>query len=214
MHVKLLVGFLLIAVLLLALGLFSIGVLNRVDGQVDSITALHAQSDRSREMIYKITAQSHFRAMALLTGTDTWDDKIYTAKEGFVAGLAAAQSMDVSRGDAFFDDVEIINLRFEGESRNVSDLYFAGDFDRAEDLHLQVEHETSHELEAELNGIIADADRQALGKVQEFDDDRRLLTIAVAAFSLTSLGVALLLGAVLSWSYPLPKNSGRRLALL
>jgi len=199
-HIKLLVGFLLIAVLLLALGLFSIGVLNRVDGQVDTITALHAQSDRSREMIYKVTAQSHFRAMALLTGTDTWDDKIYTAKEGFVAGLAAAQAMDAARGDAFFDDVEVINTRFEAESRTVSDVYFAGDFDRAEDLHLQVEHETSHELEAELNGIIDDADREALGEVQKFDNDRRLLTIAVAGFSLTSLGVALLLGAVLSWS--------------
>jgi class 3 adenylate cyclase len=151
-------------------------------------------------MIYKVTAQSHFRAMALLTGTDTWDDKIYTAKEGFVAGLAAARAMDVSTSDALFADLETVNNRFESESRTVSDLYYADDFDRAQRLHLELEHETSHELESQLNELIAVADREAIAEVQDFDEDRRLLTLAVAAFSIASLGFALLLGAVLSWS--------------
>ena len=198
-HIKLLVGFLLIALLLLALGVFSIAVLNRVDRQVDTLTALHSESDRAREMIYKVTAQSHFRAMALLTGTDTWDDKIYTAKEGFVAGLAAARAMEVSPR-AEFDEIEAVNNRFEAESRTVSDLYYAEDLERAQRLHLELEHETSHELENQLNDLIADSDRQAIDEVQKFDENRRQLTFAVAAFSITSLGFALLLGAVLSWS--------------
>jgi class 3 adenylate cyclase/DNA-binding Lrp family transcriptional regulator len=206
-HVKLLVGFLSIAVLLLALGVFSIGVLNRVDGQVDNLTALHSQSDNARQMIYKVTAQSHFRAMALLTGIDAWDDKIYAAKGDFASGLTAVRAVSVSKGDSFFDEMEEVNSRFEAESLTVSENYYSGNLDRAEDLHLQVEHETSHELEDQLNDLIAASNVKALQEVQDFDEDRRLLTFAVAAFSLTSLGVALLLGAVLSWSLIRPVRS-------
>jgi len=199
-HVKLLVGFLSIAVLLLALGVFSIGVLYRVDGQVEKLTALHSQGDRAREMIYKVTSQSHFRAMALLTELDIWDEKIYRAKDDFASGLAAVRAMDLSPGDAVLDELEAVDTRFRAESLTVTDLYQAGDLVLAEDLHIQVEHATSHELEDQLNALIAESDEDAIEEVQEFDEDRRLLTIAVAAFSLASLGVALVLGAVLSWS--------------
>ena len=199
-HIKLLVGFLTIAVLLLALGVFSIGVLTRVDGQVDRLTTLSAQSDGARQMIYKVTSQSHFRAMALLTQVDAWDDKIYVAKGDFASGLTAVRAMSVSTSSNVLDELEAVNTRFEVESQNVSEMYFSGNLDRAEDLHLQVEHETSHELENQLNAFIADSSVEALAEVQQFDDLRLRLSFAVAAFSVASLGAALLLGAVLSWS--------------
>ena len=199
-HIKLLVGFLSIAVLLLALGVFSIGVLNAVDGQVDKLTTLHAQSDGARQMIYRVTSQSHFRAMALLTEVDAWDDKIYTAKDDFASSLAAVRAMGVSTSDDVLDELEAVSSRFEAESQSVSEMYFSGNLDRAEDLHLQVEHETSHELENQLNDLIALSDSDAIAEVQKFDNSRRRLTFAVAAFSVASLGVALLLGAVLSRS--------------
>jgi class 3 adenylate cyclase/HAMP domain-containing protein len=199
-HVKLLFGFLSIAVLLLALGIFSIGVLNRVDDQVKRITVLHDQSDGAREMIYKVTAQSHFRAMALLTQIDKWDDKIYTAKDSFAEGLSAVRAMSATSDETLFDEVAAVNSRFEAESMSVSEVYYAGELDRAEDLHLQVEHETSHELEDQLNELISTSDVLAIGEVEKFKNDRRLLTFAVAAFSAASLAVALLMGAVLSWS--------------
>jgi class 3 adenylate cyclase/CHASE3 domain sensor protein len=199
-HVKLLTGFLIIAVLLVTLGLFSIAVLNRVDRQVDTLSTLHTQSDTAREMIYAVTAQSHFRAMALITEIDEWDDKIYIAKDGFTDDLGAMRAINVPPRDAVFDELESVDVRFKSESLTVSELYRAGELARALDLHIQVEHETSHELEDQLNDLIDDADELALAEAQKFEDDRRLLTFAVVAFSAASLGVALLLGAVLSWS--------------
>ncbi len=62
-HAKLLAGFLVIAVLLLAMGVLSVVVLSRVNRQVDTLTALNKQTDLAREMIYKVTAQMHYRAM-------------------------------------------------------------------------------------------------------------------------------------------------------
>ena len=199
-HVKLLSGFLLIAVLLLSLGIFSIGVLNSVDRRVEKLTALHDQADLSRDMIYAVTAQSHFRAMALITEIDSWDEKIYVAKDGFTANLATLREISIPSRPEFFDQLEAVNSRFEAESLVVSDMYYAGDLEGALDVHIQVEHETSHDLETLLNDVIAESDQLALIEQNSFDADRRLLTFAVAAFSLASLVGALLLGAILSWS--------------
>src|SRR5436309_15812789 len=78
-HTKLLAGFLVIALLLLSMGVLCIAVLDRVNRQVETLTALNRQTDQAREMIYEVTAQSHYRAMALLTGDETWTGKIYAA---------------------------------------------------------------------------------------------------------------------------------------
>ena len=80
-HAKLLAGFLVIAVLLLAMGVLSVAVLNRVNGQVDTLTTLNEQTDLAREMIYKVTAQMHYRAMALVTNDPSWNDKISLRSE-------------------------------------------------------------------------------------------------------------------------------------
>ena len=197
-HIKLLVSFLSIAVLLLALGIFSIAMLARVDRQVETLTALHDQTDLAQDMIYGVTAQSHFRAMSLITQIDSWDEKIYVAKDGFASNLATARATSIQPSS--FDDLETMNSRFETESLQVSDLFYAKDFDQALKLHIQVEHETSHELEGELNKLITESDQLAMDEEQKFEADRRLLTFAVAVFSVTSLGAALFLGAVLSWS--------------
>src|SRR5688572_6538241 len=70
-HMKLMVGFLIIALLLLLMGLLSILVIGRMNQQVDRIAALQTQTDLARQAIYSVTAQSHYRAMALITQVDS-----------------------------------------------------------------------------------------------------------------------------------------------
>lgn len=199
-HSKLLAGFMLIAVLLLALGMFSIAVLGRVDRQVDTLAALHEQTELAQDMIYRVTAQSHFRAMALITRVDSWDDKIYKAKDDFDTNLTAVRAMSTPPRPDLFDRLQDGSNRFRAESVEVSELYYANDLERALALHIQVEHETSHELEDNLKDFIAESAQLAAIEELNFDNDRKLLTLAVAGFSIVSLGAALFLGAVLSWS--------------
>ncbi|MGH2766464.1 MAG: hypothetical protein ACRDKA_11230, partial [Actinomycetota bacterium] len=58
LHTKLLVGFLIIAVLLLAMGLVSIGVIGAMNRQADELIRLQRQADLARQGIYAVTAQS------------------------------------------------------------------------------------------------------------------------------------------------------------
>jgi class 3 adenylate cyclase len=200
-HTKLLGGFLLIALLLLLMGTLSIAVIERVDGQVDQLTELHDQTDRARRMIYDVTAQSHYRAMALTDDTDpSWTPKIDAAKQRFDANLAELELSAIAAGPAFFDALSASNEKFRQSSNEVTARFRAGEIGAALAQHISEEHVYSHELEDALNLLIADSETLLAKETADFDSDRRFLTVAVASFSGASLLAALALGAILSWS--------------
>lgn len=199
-HTKLLAGFLLIALLLLSMGLLSIGVLARINGQVGMLTALSDQRDRARQMIYDVTAQSHYRAMALLTHDPSWIDKIYAAKDDFNAGLASVRSDAIGAPPGLFDDLGSTNEVYRTSSDEVTRLYDDRQVREALQLHIAQEHTISHELEDNLNLLITDSQGLVADETASFASHRRFLTFAVASFSGLSLLAALTLGAILSWS--------------
>lgn len=199
-HAKLLAGFLLIALLLLSMGLLSIVVLGRLSGQVETLTTLNRQASQARDMIYEVTAQSHYRAMALLQPEDpTWTPKIYAAKDAFADNLAEIRTF--APGEAtLLDSLEEADVRYAESSDSVTELFNAGRNEVALQLHINQEHEVSHELEDSLNTLVADSEALVANETASFASHRRFLTIAVASFSGVSLLAALTLGAILSWS--------------
>src|SRR3989449_7210003 len=207
-HTKLLAGFLVIALLLLSMGVLCIVVLDRVNRQVVTLTALNRQTDQAREMIYEVTAQSHYRAMALLTGNETWTGKIYTAKDLFAQNLAELRTYAVPDRTAFFDELQAANARFTEMSNQVTALDEAGERAQAIKMHIDFEHTQSHVLEDALNSLIADSQSRVIAETAAFASHRRFLTLAVATFSGVTLLGALALGAILSWSLIRPVRRG------
>lgn len=199
-HTKLLAGFLLIALLLLSMGLVCIVVLNRVNQQVETLTALNQQTDLAQDMIYQVTAQSHYRAMALLTGDQQYTGKIYAAKSYFAQDLEQVRGIAVPDRSVFFDDLQTANDRFTEMSDQVTALDQAGKQQQAQEMHIEFEHTQSHVLEDALNSFIADSHEQVAAETASFANHRRFLTLAVATFSGVTLLGALALGAILSWS--------------
>ena len=199
-HTKLLAGFLLIALLLLSMGVLSIVVLGRVNQQVETLTALNRQTDQAREMIYEVTAQSHYRAMALLTGDESWTAKIYSAKHDFEQNLAELRTYAIPDRTVFFDDLQSANAEFTLMSDRVTTLQEEGDRRQAIAMHIEFEHTQSHVLENALNSLITDSQQRVVAETADFARHRRFLTLAVATFSGITLLGALALGAILSWS--------------
>jgi class 3 adenylate cyclase/CHASE3 domain sensor protein len=199
-HRKLLAGFLLIALLLLSMGVVCVVVLERIDGQVVRLTALSDQVSQAREMIYEVTAQSHYRAMALLTNQTEWTDKIDVAKSEFDRDLAEIRTYAIPSQPEFFDQIAAANEIYRADSDEVTALYDAGQIEEAVHVHIQKEHTQSHVLEAQLNELIAQSQTQFAEETASFASNRRLLTGVVAGISVLSLLAALALGAILSWS--------------
>ena len=199
-HTKMLAGFLVIAVLLLAMGVMSILVIGRMNAQADELLELQRLNTHAREAIYGVTAQSHFRAMALITRIDSWNDKIAVAKQGFTEDLDALEAIGGPSVQASVDRMRQIDTRFTEAGEEVLRLYETGEFEQALDLHISAEHEISHELEDELNVLIDSFGTRVQAASNELASLHRFLLIAVGVFSGISLLIALGLGAVLSWS--------------
>jgi methyl-accepting chemotaxis protein len=104
----------------------------------------------------------------------------------------------------FFQGVRGTDQRYAIAGERVLALYDAGDYDGAMQVHLAQEHPTSHELEAAMERLQADAAQEMATAQAQFATNRNLLTIMVVTFSAISLLLALLLGLVLSSAFVRP----------
>ena len=202
-HLKLLFGFLAGALLLVAMAILSLVVIGRMNERVQDLDRLQEKTSRAQQMLYAVTAQSHYRAMAILTHDDKYNTSIATAKKTFSALLAEMDQADPADAP-ILAELRTANDTYSAASERVLALYLAGDLAGASKLHLEQEHPISHILEDSLNKMIASAGAQISEAQAAFESDRRLLTTAVVAFSVVSVGVALLLGFALSWAFIIP----------
>jgi len=195
---RLLTAFLVGAILLAGMGALSLVAIERMSQRVAELETLQEKVDRGRQIEYQVTAQSHYRAMALLTNDDANNVKIADAKRAITGHLERLQALSGSDPTGFFDKFAEADRRFDSSSERVLALYRAGNIDAAMQLHLAEEHPISHELEADVR----DFERVALADMDNarnaFQTDRGFLTLSVIGFSLAALSSALVFGFILS----------------
>ena len=203
-HAKLLAGFLVGALLILLMGILNLVILAHMADRVAEITRLQQKVDWARRMEYQVTAQSHYRAMALLTRDDSNNDKIAAAKATFIQGLDIVEGLSRSDQRPFFDRVRETNDRFAASSARALTLYQAGDISEALRVHLSEEHPVSHELEDQMRQLETLALAEMGDAASAYQSDRVLLTSTVVGFGALGVAVALVLGFVLSWAFIRP----------
>lgn len=203
-YAKLLAGFLLGALLLLGMGVLSLGIIGRMSGRVAEMRPLFQQVDLARQMEYEVPAQSHFRGMALLTQDDENNAKIAASKRRFVEKLARVEAEAGAEQSAFFGRVREANDRFAASSAKALDLYRAGNMPESLLVHLEEEHPISHELEAAMRELVVLTTQNMERGVAAIQADQTLVSRVVVAFAIVSVSLALLLGLLLSWSFIRP----------
>jgi signal transduction histidine kinase len=202
-HKKLLSGFLVGALLLVGMAALSLLVIGRMNERVVDLDRLDAKSTRAHEMLYDVTLQSHFRAMALLTRDDKYNASVIETKADFSSLLDASERADPAERK-FYEGVRSVNDGYAKSGRKVQALYEAGDIAGATRIHLDEEHPASHILEASMKDLIAKSDTEKAQARAAFRSDRRLFTTMVVIFSATAVIVAMLLGFLLSWAFLIP----------
>ena len=210
-HRKLLFGFLAGALLLVAMGALGLVVIRQMNDRMVELNRAQLKATRAHEMLYAVTAQSHYRAMALLLPQDAakYNGQVEDAKTTF-AGLLDAMARAEPANAAFYADVTSVNQEYEASSQRVLERFQQGDIPGATSLHLNEEHPTSHELEASMRTLIATANEDMTRAQVDFQNSRTFFTAMVVAFSATSVIVALLLGFVLSWAFIIPVRKMQR----
>jgi signal transduction histidine kinase len=226
-HQKLLVGFLTGALLLVGMATLSLVVIGQMHQRISVLEEQAQKVDEAQQMLYDVTAQSHYRAMALLTypdspaEADVWNQKVVDKKNDFLTQLADLEKDDPGNRQ-FYDTLRRKNQRYAEASAQVVQAFRSGAVNRAERLHLAKEHPASHHVEdmliscgqtepkvtdpcRPLNAPFIVVARGEMDKaVSDFASDRKLLRNIVLAFSVVSVLLALLLGFLLSWAFLLP----------
>lgn len=201
---KLLTGFVLGALLLLGLSILSLVAIDRMGKQVDDLSRLQQTTDNARDMYYLVTAQSHYRAMAILTDDASFNDRIDVAKQAFIRNVDTVDALGGLGQTELIRDLRNTEVRFAEANEQALVLYEAGDMDEVMDFHLSVEHPISHELEAALVKITLEAGDQMAVTRASFERERRLLTVSLWSFAGAGLIAAVVLGIVFSWSFTRP----------
>src|SRR6202165_200991 len=199
-HTKLLAGFLATAVLLVGMAGFSVIIIDRLDQRSQDISRLQEKIDDSQQMLYAVTAQSHYRAMAFLTHDNTFNDKVTNEKRIFSQLLNRVEALSGPDQAAFFKSVQDSNARYDAASAQVLARYQAGDMAGATDLHLKQEHPISHALETEMAHLLSDSYAAVKTAQNAFQADRTLLLNVFGVISVLSVALAMLLGFIFSWA--------------
>jgi signal transduction histidine kinase/ActR/RegA family two-component response regulator len=199
-HVKLLAGFLATAVLLVGMAANSLVILDRMNHRSQEINGLQQQRDDSRQMLYSVTVQMHYRAMALLTRDNMYNVKIALEKQNFSRLLDRVEARQSPGQGDLFRSVRDSQTRFDAAGAQVLALFQAGDIPAATNLHLKQEHPISHELETEMGRLINDSIAGINAADASLQADSRLLLVIVIVFSAVSVALAMLLGFVFSWA--------------
>src|SRR3954470_22887178 len=126
-HRKLLFGFLTRALLLVAMALLSLLVIRQMNDRMIELDDAQVKAGRAQEMLYAVTAQSHYRAMALLLreGADTYNRQVEDAKATFARLLDDLEQAEPTNR-AFYEDVRTVNETYRQSGQKVLALMAQG----------------------------------------------------------------------------------------
>ncbi len=201
---KLLLGFVAVALLLFGMAILSWAVMERMSQRVTELEQLQEKVDQTQRMEYLVTAQSHYRAMAILTGAESSNESIAAAKREFIDILNALEHEATPTQRGLLARMRDENHHFALVGDQVLALQRAGDPDPPLQLHLSAEHPVSHLLEATARELQQEAAAEMAATRANFGADRRLLETLVLVFAEVSLALAVMLGIILSQAFIKP----------
>ncbi|MFB3818198.1 MAG: hypothetical protein ACE147_11080 [Candidatus Methylomirabilales bacterium] len=207
LHTKLLVGFLVVVLLLFSLMAALMYSTHQMQERTLHVARLAEEVARAGRMEYAITAQMHFRAMHLLTGDPSNDQKLVGARQDFSTHLGYLQGTQDGAAQAILAKLRQENLPFQLSGQRVDRLAQTGNLAAAMKVHLEEEHPLSHVLEGLARDLIKAAEARRGAALQELEAERRQRYLAAGVAGIGGFGLALFLGYVLSW--PLLAAVGR-----
>ena len=201
-HVKLLSGYLVGALLVLVMAVLTLVVISSMNHQVEELTRLQNQVEGATKKANYITSQLHFRALSLLTNDEVYFSNIAETRREFSEKLALVEAESPPDKDEFFQRLREAKDRYVAAGDKV--LAQAGNPDEAIRLHLADERTAALEVEQLLAELVAESNAQMSIAQIEFQSDRRLLSTLGWTFSGVSLATAVLIGIVMSSAFVRP----------
>lgn len=203
-HAKLLGGFLLIALVFIAMGAMSLQTIAKMSRQSQLMHQAHDRGDWSLQMEHAFAMQMNFTSLALILKDEATIARILRENNRFNNTLARIeeaappeerdllQRIRAAQEEAMTTAADIVNLVRDGRLDEATKLQVAKEYPlyvRIEELIDQVVKIEQDKMESLRHSVAA-------------ENQRALITMG--GFVVASIALALLLGFVISWSFILP----------
>jgi signal transduction histidine kinase len=207
-HAKLLVAFLLIAVVLIAMGAMSLRAIGSVVRHSHQLDQARERVDAARQIEHALGLQMNFTRNALLLRDDATIESMFRENNRFQAtfdrleaGAQDDQRETIRRIRSTQDQVMATVAR-------IAALIRENKADEAMSLHLNEGYPQYREIATLVTRAVRNEEAE-MGRLREgMDAVNRHAIRLVSVFGAASIGLALGLGFVISWSFILPVRAG------
>ena len=198
-HAKLLAAFLVMVLLLIIVGAVGLEVLSSVNRRADDLVKLQRKIAAYRQLQHDTTSQLYSVSSALVVPEDRTLDATLRQLNQFGYDLDRLQFVAKDEVDLLAqvrDDYE----KFIGVVTHVVELIRSGKVKEGRELQLSQAGPLADRLERVTNQLVNRAEADMVASIEAGEDAYRTSRWVVIGFAVTSIGLALVLGYVISWS--------------
>jgi signal transduction histidine kinase len=209
-HAKLLTAFLLVVALFFAMGAASVRITTGIARQTLQIDEAHRRVDASRRIEHALAMQMNFTAMALLLRDETTIASVLRENNRFNSTLA---QIEQAAQPEERDIIERIRLNQDAVMTAVADianLIRDGRIDAAMAMQLSNGYPLYLAIEKLVRQVVALEEAKMAALRRSVDAANRQALYLLTGFLGASMGLALLLGFVISWSFIVPVREAHR----
>jgi signal transduction histidine kinase len=203
-HSKLLGAFLLIALLLIAMGALSLQTISSVARQSRLLDEARERVDASRQIEQGLGLQMNSTRNALLLRDDATIEGILREKNRFDDTLARLEGAAPPGERETIQRIRAVQARVLATVAQVGRLIREGKLDDAMTLHLGEGYPLYREITTLVTRVVQ-VEETGMGRLREnVKATNRRAVLLMGGFAAASIVLALLLGFVISWSFILP----------
>jgi signal transduction histidine kinase len=203
-HAKLLTGFLMVALLMIAMGGLSLQAITRTSRQSQLLDEAHKRVDWSRQIQHALALQMNFTAMALLLRDNAMVDRTLRENNRFNNTLALIEKQARPEERELIQRIRAAQDEALTAVADIANLLRDGKVDEAMRLQLGSGYPTYQKIEGLVDQVVAYEEEQMAGLRASLAPATRRTLVLTGVFVGSSILLAVLLGFVISWSFILP----------
>ena len=209
-HAKLLAAFLLVAVLVIAIGAVSLEIIASMGRHSRSLDEAHERVHWSQQIEHALALQMHYTAMALLTKDEPSVARILRENNRFNDTLARLERAAPRDERVIIQQIRSVQDEAMNVVADIANLVRDGKLDEAREALLTREDPLYRQIEASVRQVVTAEEARMASIRDSVDAANRRSLIVMAGFAVLAVLLALGLGFVISWSFILAVQEAER----
>jgi signal transduction histidine kinase len=201
---KLLVAFLLVTLLFIVMGAFSVQMIRRMSQHTDWLDEAHRRVDLSHQLQHSLAMQMHLTGMALLVRNESALSSVLRENNRFNDTLVRIEQQAPDAERQIIQRIRAAQEEAMTVVADIANLVRDGKIEAATDLQLTREDPLYRSIDDLVRVVAQHEDERMASLRASIQSANRRSIVVMGAFAVVSVALALVGGFVISWAFILP----------